>query len=82
MTVKLDNIEIAGWLDQALRELGEGPVVIERDGHPIGALIPPDMLELIERLEDASYRGVVASALAEPGEVSWEDVKAESRALP
>jgi len=82
MTVKLENVDTSGWLEQALRELDAGPVFIEREGRTVGVLVKPEMIELLERLEDASYREVVASALAEPGEVPWEDVKAESRALP
>ncbi len=82
MTIKLENVDSSGWLEQALRELGEGPVFLERDGQTVGVLVTPELSELIERLEDASYREIVASSLAEPGEVAWEEVKAESKALP
>ena len=82
MTVKLDNVGVTDWLEQALRELPDGPVFIEREGQTVGVLIAPEMIELLDRLEDVSYRDIVAEALAEPEEVSWDQVKAESKALP
>ena len=59
---KAENVETSGWLEQAIRELGEGPVIIEREGQPVGVLVPPDMIELLERLDDVSYRDAITSA--------------------
>ena len=82
MTVKLENVEVADWMEAALLDLDEGPVVIERNGRAVGALVPADMVELLERIEDESYRAAIVEAQAEAGEIPWEEVKAESRALP
>lgn len=82
MTVKLENVEALGWMETALRDLAEGPVILERDGCAVGALVSADMLELLERIEDESYRSAIGEAQAEAGEIPWEDVKAESRMLP
>ena len=82
MTVKLENVEVLDWMETALRDLKDGPIVIERNGRAVGALVSADMLELLERLEDESYRSAIAEAQAEAGEIPWEEVKAESRALP
>jgi hypothetical protein len=82
MTVKLENVEVLDWMERALRDLAEGPILIERNGRTVGALVPADMLELLERLEDKSYRSAITEAQAEAGEIPWEEVKAESRVLP
>jgi hypothetical protein len=82
MTVKLENVEVVDWVEAALRDLEEGPIVIERNGRAVGALVPADMLELLERIEDESYRPAIVETQAEAGEIPWEEVKAESRALP
>jgi antitoxin (DNA-binding transcriptional repressor) of toxin-antitoxin stability system len=53
-------------------------VVLTRDGQRVGAIVPLEQLEMLERIEDKFDLAELRGALAKDGEpdVRWEDVKA------
>jgi antitoxin Phd len=64
-------------------QFGGELVVLERQGKPVAALVSLEDLELLEELEDEALAKLADASEAEPGEdIPWEQVKAESEALP
>jgi prevent-host-death family protein len=58
-------------------------VLLLRQGKPVAALVPVEDMELLERLEDEGLTKLADKAEADPGDsITWEQVKAESAALP
>jgi prevent-host-death family protein len=72
-------------LQDTIREVqfGGERVILERQGRPVAALVALEDLELLEELEDEYLSKLADASEAEPGEdIPWEEVKAESDALP
>ena len=64
-------------------QFGGERVILERQGRPVAALVPLGDLELLEEMEDEHLAKLADASDAEPGEtIPWEQVRAESRALP
>jgi prevent-host-death family protein len=64
-------------------QFGGERVVLERQGRPVAALVSIEDLELLEAMEDEALAKLADASDAEPGaDVPWEQVKAESEALP
>jgi len=59
-------------------------VVLQRHGRPVAALVSVEDLRLLEALEDRLDAEEIERVLADPTEewVPWEQVRAESDALP
>lgn len=51
--------------------------IITRKGKKIAALVPIEDLQLIQDLENKIDLNDALAALAEPGSVSWEEIKRE-----
>lgn len=52
-------------------------IVVHRRDRALAALVPVEDLRLLEQIEDRIDIDEARRALAEPGTVSWEDLKAE-----
>ncbi|MBI3457304.1 MAG: type II toxin-antitoxin system Phd/YefM family antitoxin [Candidatus Rokubacteria bacterium] len=51
-------------------------IVVERHGKPAAAVVPIEDLALLEALENRLDLDAARQALAEPGTIPWEEVKA------
>ena len=52
-------------------------LILMKNGKPAVAMVPPEDLELLRRIEDAIDLDAAREALKEPGAVPWEEVKAK-----
>lgn len=52
-------------------------VAVERYGKPVAALVSPEDLELLEAIENRMDIEAVRTALREPGQRGWDEVRAE-----
>lgn len=74
----------ASPLDEALKLVKSGdPVVFDRDGQPLAALISVEDLGLLQRLieeeEDRIDNALADAALKEPGpDIPWEQIKRDA----
>jgi len=83
--VHMDRTEVRRrWRDTIRKvQCGGERIVLERQGRPVAALVSLEDLDLLEELEDEYLARLADASDAEPGEnIPWEQVKAESRALP
>jgi prevent-host-death family protein len=77
MTINIVNIR-SRFADTINRVAYQGErVVLERRGKGVAALVSMEDLAALERLEDEADAKAARAALREPGEIPWEQVKAE-----
>ena len=67
--------EFSSWVN--LVGHGHKWIVLQRHGRPTVAMVPVADLETLRLLEDALDLKAAREAMSEPGEVSWEEVKAK-----
>ncbi|MBM3474897.1 MAG: type II toxin-antitoxin system Phd/YefM family antitoxin [Armatimonadetes bacterium] len=83
--VHIGLTEIRSQFHDAIRKVqfGGERIVLERQGRPVAALVSLEDLELLEEIEDEYLDRLADAAEAEGGEsIPWEQVRAESEALP
>jgi PHD/YefM family antitoxin component YafN of YafNO toxin-antitoxin module len=71
-----DRENLQSAIDKVILE-GE-PIIFQREGQPVAALIPIEDLEILQELEDLEDKfdlEAAQEAMKEPGIVSWEDLK-------
>ena len=67
--------EFSNWV--SVVSYGHKWVVLKRHGKPSVAMVPVADLEVLRDLEDRIDLEAAREALSEPGETSWEEVKAK-----
>jgi prevent-host-death family protein len=67
--------EFSTWVN--LVGHGHKWIILERHGKPTVAMVPVADLETLRQLEDTLDLQAAREAMSEPGEVSWEEVKAK-----
>ena len=67
--------EFSSWV--SLVGHGHKWIVLQRHGRPTVAMVPIADLETLRLLEGALDLKAAREAMSEPGEVSWEEVKAK-----
>jgi prevent-host-death family protein len=67
--------EFSTWVN--LVGHGHKWIVLKRHGKPTVAMVPVADLEALRQLEDTLDLQAAREAMSEPGEVSWEEVKAK-----
>jgi prevent-host-death family protein len=80
--MELTIVEARANLADALNRVAYGGerIVLKRNGKSVAAIVSMDELNLLERYEDEQDIKAARKALAEPGFVPWEQVKARLKA--
>ena len=67
--------EFSSWVN--LVGHGHKWIILQRHGKPTVAMVPVADLETLRELEETIDLQAAREAMSEPGEVSWEEVKAK-----